>query len=76
MYCKKWFVELNPIKTVYQLSGSQIFIPDILLFYEGYRLQRVKHFRYLGYEINTRASYGTFLQQILINISGIIFRYK
>jgi hypothetical protein len=31
IYCKTWLVDLNPSKTVYQLSESQIGIPDIHL---------------------------------------------
>jgi hypothetical protein len=82
IYCKQWLIDLNPTKTVYQLSGSQINIPDLPFSYDGYRILRIKHFRYLGYDLNTRASFGTFLTQLLHNIRSrtpmlkTLFRYE
>jgi len=59
IYCKTWLIDLNPAKTVYQLSESPIGIPDITLFYEGYRLMCFKTFRYLGYDLRSNVSMTT-----------------
>lgn len=67
-YCKKWLIDLNPKKTVYQICGLQPNIPDFSFFYDQHRLTRVKHFRYLGYELNSRGSLGTFVTHLLKTI--------
>ena len=43
---------------------------DLLLYYGRHRLIRVKHFRYLGYELNSRTSFGTFVTKLLKNIQS------
>lgn len=65
VYCKKWLVYFDPAKTVYQLCGLQVRIPDLFFYYNGHLITRVKHFRYLGYDLNTRGTFGLFINNLL-----------
>ena len=85
MYCKKWFVELNPIKTVYQLSRSQIAIQQrrqifYLLSFSLFYLDFSHFFFYLTTSqqeiLNKSFSYNLKLSYGLANWSDHFFFFR